>query len=301
MGKALVLGGTRFFGVQLVESLLKQGFDVTIASRGNVEDSFGDKVSRIKFDRLDVSNMQKNFVDTEWDIVFDQICYSSQEAIDAIDVFKGKTKKYVFTSSKSVYESVSTGKGFTEEDFNPFEYSLNVGSKEDFSYGEGKRQAETAFFGRSPFPVVAVRFPIVIGLNDYTERLNYYIRKVRDLEDVHFVNLEAAMDFISEEEAGDFLAWVGQSDFEGPINATSNGYVRMGELLEYIEEKVEKHANVVTTTDEESGSPYNISETWLISNEKAKSLGYEFKDLKEYLPGLIGEALAKMDEIRHNN
>ncbi|MEK3994056.1 NAD-dependent epimerase/dehydratase family protein [Psychrobacillus sp. FSL K6-2365] len=295
MRKALVLGGTRFFGVQLVESLLMQGFDVTIASRGNVQDPFKDKVSRIKVDRLDVSDMQKNFVDTEWDIVFDQICYSSQEAIDAIDVFKGKTKKYVFTSSKSVYESVSTGKGFTEEDFNPFEYSLNVGSKEDFSYGEGKRQAETAFFGRSPFPVVAVRFPIVIGLNDYTERLNYYIRKVRDHEDVHFVNLEAAMDFISEEEAGDFLAWVGQSDFEGPINATSNGYVRMGELLEYIEEKVEKHANVVTTTDEESGSPYNISETWLISNEKAKSLGYEFKDLKEYLPGLIGEALAKTD------
>ncbi len=295
MRKALVLGGTRFFGVQLVESLLKQGFDVTIASRGNVQDPFKDKVSRIKVDRLDVSDMQKNFVDTEWDIVFDQICYSSQEAIDAIDVFKGKTKKYVFTSSKSVYESVSTGKGFTEEDFNPFEYSLNVGSKEDFSYGEGKRQAEAAFFERSPFPVVAVRFPIVIGLNDYTERLNYYIRKVRDHEDVHFVNLEAAMDFISEEEAGDFLAWVGQSDFEGPINATSNGYVRMGELLEYIEEKVEKHANIVTTTEEESGSPYNISATWLISNEKAKSLGYEFKDLKEYLPGLIGEALAKMD------
>lgn len=296
MGTALVLGGTRFFGVQLVESLLEQGFDVTIASRGNVEDPFGDRVSRVKVDRLDVGDMQKNFVDTKWDIIFDQICYSSQEAIDSIDVFTGKTKKYVFTSSKSVYEQASADKGFTEEDFNPFEYKLNVGPKENFTYGEGKRQAEAAFFQRAPFPVVAVRFPIVIGLNDYTERLNYYIQKVRDQEDVHFVNLEAAMDFISEEEAGDFLAWIGQSDFEGPINATSNGHVKMGELLEYIEEKAEKAANVVATTEEESGSPYNISETWLISNEKAKSQGYEFKDLKEYLPELIGDALAKMNE-----
>ncbi|QUG40714.1 NAD-dependent epimerase/dehydratase family protein [Psychrobacillus sp. INOP01] len=296
MKKALVLGGTRFFGVQLVESLLKQGFDVTIASRGNLVDPFRDKVSRVKVDRLDVGDMQKNFVDTEWDIVFDQICYSSQEAIDSIDVFTGKTKKYVFTSSKSVYEQAGGDKGFTEEDFNPFEYKLNVGPKENFSYGEGKRQAEAAFFQRSSFPVVAVRFPIVIGLNDYTERLNYYIRKVRDQEDVHFVNLDAAMDFISEEEAGDFLAWIGQSDFEGPINATSNGHVKMGELLEYIEEKVGKSAKVVATTEKESGSPYNISETWLISNEKAKAHGYEFENLKEYLPGLISDALAKMNE-----
>lgn len=294
MAKALVLGGTRFFGVQLVESLLKQGFEVTIASRGNVEDPFGEKVSRIKVDRLDVGDMQKNFVATEWDIVFDQICYSSQEAIDSIDVFAGKTKKYVFTSSKSVYERGGGEIGFAEEDFNPFEYNLIVGPKEEFSYGEGKRQAEAAFFQRASFPVVAVRFPIVIGLNDYTERLNYYIKKVRDQEEVHLVNLEAAMDFISEEEAGDFLAWVGQSDFAGPINATSNGYVKMGELLATIEAKVEKTAKVVATTEQESGSPYNISETWLISNELAKSQGYEFKDLKAYLPGLISEALYKI-------
>ncbi|WP_411747571.1 NAD-dependent epimerase/dehydratase family protein [Psychrobacillus psychrotolerans] len=295
MTKALVLGGTRFFGVQLVESLLQQGVEVTVASRGNVEDPFGDKVSRIKVDRLNVGDMQKNFVHTDWDIVFDQICYSSQEAIDTIDVFAGKTKKYVFTSSKSVYELGGGEQGFIEEDFNPFEYNLNIGPKEDFSYGEGKRQAEAAFFRRAPFPVVAVRFPIVIGINDYTDRLNYYIKKVRDQADIHLVNLEAAMDFISEEEAGDFLAWVGQSDFEGPINATSNGNVKIGELLAYIEEKVGKTAIVVADTKEESDSPYNISKTWLISNEKAERQGYEFRELKEYLPSLIEEALMKIN------
>ena len=109
------------------------------------------------------------------------------------------------------------------------------------------------------------------------------------------VNLEAAMDFISEEEAGDFLAWVGHSDFEGPINATSNGNVKIGELLAYIEEKVGKTGIVVADTKVESDSPYNISETWLISNEKAKRQGYEFRELKEYLPSLIEEALMKIN------
>ena len=39
--KVLVLGGTRFFGKHLVEALLQAGHDVTIATRGITEDSFG--------------------------------------------------------------------------------------------------------------------------------------------------------------------------------------------------------------------------------------------------------------------
>lgn len=42
--KVLVLGGTRFFGKHLVEALLKDGHDVTIATRGITEDSFGGTV-----------------------------------------------------------------------------------------------------------------------------------------------------------------------------------------------------------------------------------------------------------------
>ena len=40
----LVLGGTRYFGIPMVKELLAKGHDVTIATRGNAEDDFGDKV-----------------------------------------------------------------------------------------------------------------------------------------------------------------------------------------------------------------------------------------------------------------
>ena len=40
----LVIGGTRFFGIHMVNELLTAGHDVTIATRGNASDSFGDKV-----------------------------------------------------------------------------------------------------------------------------------------------------------------------------------------------------------------------------------------------------------------
>ena len=38
--KILVLGGTRFFGVHLVNTLLLQGHEVAVATRGNAKPRF---------------------------------------------------------------------------------------------------------------------------------------------------------------------------------------------------------------------------------------------------------------------
>lgn len=40
----LVIGGTRFFGIHMVNELLTAGYDVTIATRGKASDSFGDQL-----------------------------------------------------------------------------------------------------------------------------------------------------------------------------------------------------------------------------------------------------------------
>lgn len=48
MKNILILGGTRFFGKRLVRLLLDEGFKVTIATRGNTSDEFGDQVERIQ-------------------------------------------------------------------------------------------------------------------------------------------------------------------------------------------------------------------------------------------------------------
>lgn len=49
--KILVIGGTRYFGIHMVNELLSAGYDVTIATRGNASDFFGDKVKRIFLER----------------------------------------------------------------------------------------------------------------------------------------------------------------------------------------------------------------------------------------------------------
>ena len=88
------------------------------------------------------------------------------------EVLRGKTKKYVMTSSMAVYEPALS---LSEEDFNPYEYAIAYGDRNDFNYGEGKRLAEAVVFQHATFPVVAVRFPVVIGENDYTKRLQFYV------------------------------------------------------------------------------------------------------------------------------
>lgn len=220
--KVLVLGGTRFFGKHLVEVLLQAGHDVTIATRGFTEDSFGDTVKRIVVDREDEKLLEERLEGKSYDIVYDNLCYSSNAAKIICEVLQGKTKKYIMTSSMAVYEPAI---GLLEENFNPYEYAITYGDRNDFNYSEGKRLAEAVLLQQATFPVVAVRFPVVIGENDYTKRLQFYVEHIVRQEPVAVNHLDGELSFIHEKEAGEFLAWCGMKDIEGPINACSNGIV----------------------------------------------------------------------------
>ena len=284
MKKVLVLGGTRFFGQHLVKTLLEKGMDVTLATRGRSQDPFGDSVKRVTIDRTDKTSLLEAFKDQEWDIIYDQICYASQDALDAVEVFEGKTKRYILTSSFSVYDKVEFAKTFTEEDFDPFHHDIIMGTREDFTYDEGKCQAEAVFFQKAPFPVVAVRIPIVLGENDYTERLKFYVEKVLKRREFYLQHKETKMNFISEQEAGDFLAWLSTQDYSGSVNACANGAIEIQELIKYIEETTQQSA---LYTNQEMDSPFERKYSWTMDTSKAQKWGYSFSNLEDWLPKLI--------------
>ncbi|MEK5174092.1 NAD-dependent epimerase/dehydratase family protein [Heyndrickxia sp. FSL W8-0496] len=289
MKTALVLGGTRFFGVKLVHSLIRQGVEVTVATRGKTNIHFSDKVKLITFDRNNLDSFQTAFEGGQWDVVYDQICYSGVDARNAIEIFQDKTKKYIFTSTLSVYDLQD--KELVETDFDPYTYPIDLKEKDEVSYQEGKRQAEAVFFQKASLPVTAVRFPIVLGGNDYTERMTFYINKVLNDEVIYLRNLDASISFVNEDEAGDFLAWIAQTNFEGPINCCTNGSVTLREFISFIELAAGKKAKVEITQSDNKQTPYSIPKSWTMSNQKARDLGYHFQDIHQWLPELIKKSI----------
>ena len=187
MKKILVLGGTRFFGRKLVEILLEQKHEITIVTRGMSGNPFGDEVEHIKVDRKDSAAFKAALVNRKFDIVYDNICYSPNEAMQLCEIFNGKIGKLVFTSTLSTYEA--SGKPHAESDFDPTSYEIVMGDTHEFTYGEGKRLAEAVFYRYAEFPVVAVRFPIVMGEDDYTRRLHFHVERILNDEPIGCYNL----------------------------------------------------------------------------------------------------------------
>lgn len=294
--KILVLGGTRFFGKKLVNLLIEEGHDVTIATRGNVQHDFGDKVKQVKLDRKNPESLKQIVGEEHWDIVYDNICFSSNEAQAACDIFEGKIKKYVFTSTLSTLDQ-KLGANLSEGEFNPYDYEIQYGDVEDFSYGEGKRQAEAVFFQKAGFPVVAVRFPIVLGEDDYTRRLHFHIEKVANEKAIGFVNMDARMSYILSDDAAGFLKFAGFSNIEGPYNATSTGAFSMNELISLIEEATGKKAKITLVGDDESRSPFGVPKDWYMTPQKGIEAGYEFLHLNDWLPDLIRNLASEVNNI----
>src|SRR6185437_5900703 len=133
--RTLVIGGNRYFGKLLVEELIARGFDVTLLNRGNLNDGFGDEVKRIKCDRANSTQLESAVVKLKWDIIFDQACYDFEQATSAVNIFRNKTRKYVFTSSQSVYD---LGSNLNETAFNPKKYKFSEKKTMQQDYAEAK-------------------------------------------------------------------------------------------------------------------------------------------------------------------
>ncbi|KHL93672.1 NAD-dependent dehydratase [Paenibacillus sp. IHB B 3415] len=286
MKKVLVLGGTRFFGKRLVELLLRDGdSQVTILTRGVTEDDFGDRVTRLAVDRTDEAALERAVRNKDWDIVYDNICFSPDEAAAAARIFAGRTKRYILTSSLSVYNPQPDI--LTEADFDPAHYPLKLGGKADFSYQEGKRLAETVLLQTADFPVAAVRFPIVLGTDDYTRRLHFHIEHVLAGQPIGIPNPQAEISFIRSDEAADFLHWLGSSTLTGPVNACSDGTLTIGGVISIVEAITGLTAVIQREATDKDQSPFGIEESWVMDTAKARSAGFSFLSLSEWFPELV--------------
>lgn len=277
----LVIGGTRFFGIPMVNALLDAGHDVTIATRGIAHDDYGNKVKRIVFDRANQESVQKAFHGVHYDVVIDKIAYCSNDikcVVEAIDC-----DKYIHMSTTAVYNPKHMN--IFEEEYDGLNNEIIWCDRNEFSYDEVKRQAENAlckaFEERKR---VVVRYPVVLGEDDYTKRLFSYVEHIINAIPMNIDNMDAQMSYIHSKEAGEFIAFLVDKDFSGAINGCASGTISLREIINYVEEKIGLSAIL---SSDGSEMPYNGEPEFSINTEKAKGLGYSFSDLKNWIFDLL--------------
>jgi nucleoside-diphosphate-sugar epimerase len=175
-----MIGGTAFFGKDIVRCLHDAGHSVTIFTRGNVLPDELTRFPHMKGDRTDPAQLKKIREKDDWDVVIDNIAYDGATIKAALPIFEG-VKQYIFTSTISVYRYIParTTQPLVEDavDFDyrpPAEDLSNI----HWKYAHNKMAAERELVRQDRVPWTILRPPIVYGPSDFPDRGFWYLSRL---------------------------------------------------------------------------------------------------------------------------
>ena len=173
--KVLMIGGNGNISWYCTKNLIEHGIEVYELHRGITYKTRRDIPCEAKIIHADirqVEDCERTLSDMHFDVVCDFICYNKEHASNAIRLFSGKTRQYIFISSDVLYER--------RIDNIPFCETARIRNKTGSSdYILGKIEAEEVFwkaYKETGFPVTVVRpgytydtiVPVSIGHNCWT-------------------------------------------------------------------------------------------------------------------------------------
>jgi len=176
--KILILGGTRFFGMEFARERANRGDHVTVFSRRAPVEELPASITQLCGERR-LAGELRDLALTRWDAVVDNLCFNQEDAAMALEAFAGRAGIYIMTSSGDVHLTLDGAKSPFDE-----EMADRLPEKPDAQliepYGWGKRSAEKLLMRAhlaADFPACVVRFPIVIGPNEPKLRgYSYWLR-----------------------------------------------------------------------------------------------------------------------------
>ncbi|MGK5543280.1 reductase [Streptomyces sp. URMC 127] len=302
-----MIGGSRYFGRQLIEELRDTGAAVTVINRGSAPAPQG--VTHLRADRDDEDALRAVLAGRCFDAVVDQVCYSPLQAAIAARAFTGRTRRYVLTSTVEVYAELGRpgGAPLPEQAVDPSAWPVDLTlpwTDPQFRadhYAEGKRQAEALLTREAPFDVVAVRTAHVLGGADFTGRLAHYIERIEHGLPVVVHAAPQPASFIHAPEIARFLVWTVTQDFTGAVNAASHGTLDARRICEAIGRVAGREPTLVAGTEEPGSpaspasplspvSPFSFDRSYAMDTGRAARLGFRFSSVTDWLPLVVKEA-----------
>jgi nucleoside-diphosphate-sugar epimerase len=81
-----------------------------------------------------------------------------------------------------------------------------------------------------------------------------------------------------------FISFLADKEYTGALNGSSEGTISIREILDYVELKTGKKA-IISMDGEDA--PYNGAPEYSINTDRAKNLGFQFTNLKDWIFELI--------------
>ncbi len=186
----------------------------------------------------------------------------------------------------------------SESDFNPHTYPFTHHFSNNVEYGEGKKSVETYLSQKCPdINYAIVRIPYVLGLDDYTLRLDKYIDSLVNDKPLYIDNLYHQFSFINANEAGKFLAYLAESEFKGEINGASYNPISLYQMLDYsclkLGYNTNKKIKELYLNKDNPKAPYNGQSAISYDTSLASSIGFAFSNIETWIYPLINELIKR--------
>ena len=269
----LILGGTKYVGLELINILSKKKVDLFIASRKKIDHN-----NFIFLDRKSISDLTNLFNKYEFDIIIDFICYSSLDSKKLLDSLKinRRNPKIIFISSIYVYSDplkTLSNSIFAETNFNAQTYNYSLCDRPQISYIEGKKEMECyANKNYDKDKLVILRFPIILGYGDYTGRTYFYYDKIKNNLRYNPENINNISNYIFSIEASLSIYNFIKGDKTGTYNIASEDISEYDLISIYCNFFKININDFLDSNLEKSRSPFYVNHDFKIDSSKYYSI-----------------------------
>jgi 2'-hydroxyisoflavone reductase len=226
--RILVLGGTKFLGVHIVELALLHGHSVTLFNRGKTNAGIFPQLVHLKGDRDAQLNALKG---KHWDAVIDDSGYVPRHVKLSAELLAPNVQRYIFISTISVYASFASPN--TEDSPVGKLPDETIEKVDGGAYGPLKALCENAAEKAMPGRVAVVRPGLIVGPRDSTDRFTYWpARAARGGDMVTPDKPSDRVQFIDARDLAAFVLRLVERRTVGIFNATSPpGMFTIGDVV----------------------------------------------------------------------
>ena len=209
--RVLILGGTEFVGSAFVDEALARGHHVTVLNRGTRAPSAG--VTSLVGDRTRSTGLDA-LGSGEWDVVVDTWSWGPKAVTDAAARLSGRAGKYVYVSSRSVYDQPAA---LADESAPVVDGATDDTAFDD--YARAKRGGELGALAGFGDRALLLRAGLVIGPRENIGRLPWWLsRTARGGDVVAPGPAEASIQYIDARDLAGFGLDTGAT---GAVNVVS--------------------------------------------------------------------------------